>query len=282
MTYLFVPAYYQLGRRKGPVKAFVVHMAEGGGTVSYLAKPNPNRVSVHYVVERGGRVVQMLEEADASGSINPRDIRTTDGPPPYGATTAKAVMGEWWKNPNAAVISCEVEGFAASGPSAIQHAALKNLVDDVRSRFPDMGMLGHRDFADYKACPGRFIHWSALGGHGAPSEDTDVAIRSKVIDPTQGIVTIDGEGHALITFEGRHVAVPAGQKRDVLAKVELLEPLDDNPGDRKTAYLVGAIPGKPNSELAYLLAVDGKFAGRTKRVVALTVDGAVSPSPVEV
>lgn len=159
--------------------------------------------------------------------------------------------------------------------------------DGIDFLIPDYGDLSHRTHTHisyYRDSEKRDKRPLFVAYFGVPdtSEETDVAIRSKVIDPTQGIVTVTGAGHALVTFEGRHVAVPAGQKREALAKVELLEPLDDNPGDRKTAYLVGAIPGQPNSELAYLLAVDGTFAGPAKRIVALTINGVVSPSPVEV
>ena len=75
-------------------------------------------------------------------------------------------MGTWWHDPNSAVISVEIEGFAAKGPNIDQRNSLASLVADVRSRYPGMGLLGHRDFADYKACPGAFIPWPKLGGHG--------------------------------------------------------------------------------------------------------------------
>lgn len=171
MTYPFVHAKYDYGVRTGPVKAFLIHMAEGGGTVAYLAN-NPLRgVSVHYVIEYSGRIVRMLDESHASGSVNPQDIRTTDDSDGfYGVTAAKAVMGSWWSNPNAAVISLEIEGFAKAGPNADQQNALVLLVTDVWSRYPGMGLLGHRDFADYKACPGTHIDWARLGGHGPAKE----------------------------------------------------------------------------------------------------------------
>jgi hypothetical protein len=168
MGYPFVQGI-SYGPRKGPVKAFVIHMAEGAGTVGYLrddATPPKRGVSVHYVVELSGRIVQMLKESDASGSINPNDLRTTEGPAPYGAKVRKRVMGLWDHDPNSAVISVEVEGFAHDGPNSNQDAALVKLVNDVRSRYPTMGLLGHRDFQDYKACPGTRILWGAIGGHG--------------------------------------------------------------------------------------------------------------------
>lgn len=174
MAYPFVRAYFDYGPRRRPVLAFVVHMAEGGGTVGYLSRQNPNGVSVHYVVERSGRVVQMLREDRASGSIRPSSVRATDDPiftspdgdrVAYGASAAKAALGSYWRDPNSAVLSCEIEGFARDGPNAAQLAALTYLVADCRSRHPRMRLLGHRDFADYKACPGKRIRWGQLGGH---------------------------------------------------------------------------------------------------------------------
>ena len=181
MTYPFVAAAAQYGVRKGPVKAFVVHMAEGGGTVGFLAKPNPRNVSVHYVIERTGRIVQMVRESEATGSINPNDLRTTDDPATFGATVRKSVMGEWDRDPNSATITVEVEGFAATGPNTAQHGSLQTLVADVRTRHPSMGLLGHRDFQDYKACPGKLIGWSELGGHGPASGGADVRFATVVL-----------------------------------------------------------------------------------------------------
>jgi N-acetylmuramoyl-L-alanine amidase-like protein len=200
MAYPFVPAANDYGPRKGPVLAFLVHMAEGGGTVGYLSNDPQRGVSVHYVIEYTGRIVQMLSEDHASGSVNPKEIRLDDDPDGfYGRSTAVAVCGTWANDPNSVVISVEIEGFAMVGPNAAEHASLTYLVRDVRSRFSDIGLLGHRDFAAYKACPGKLIHWDLLGGHGTLMTDIDIKSDPALVDVPAGISILNPDGSKRLT-----------------------------------------------------------------------------------
>lgn len=168
----FVPAPDHWSRAGASPRAIVIHMAEGGGTVSWLTRDDGN--SSHYVVEYSGRVVQMVREAEAAGSMNPRATRDGNDAP-YTFLAETIVYGRTALNragistdPNRFSIAIEIEGFAKDGPNAAQRNALRRLVADIRQRHGALDVLGHRDQQDYKACPGHRIPWADYGGHGAP------------------------------------------------------------------------------------------------------------------
>ena len=153
------------------IRAIVIHHAEGGGTVEWLTRPDGN--SSHYVVRYSGQIVQMVRESNWAGSMNPKLTRTNDDAPftylgevvSYGATALKRALGAGAADPNRYVIAIEVEGFAKDGPNAVQRKALRELVDEIRSRRGPLPCIGHRDQQSYKACPGKRIPWADYGGH---------------------------------------------------------------------------------------------------------------------
>jgi hypothetical protein len=220
MSYRFVQARYDSYGNRTATKALVVHMTEGSGTeadVDYLAN-NPLRgVSVHFVILKTGEIVQMLGWGRIAGSINPNELRTTDDPPytspdgarvVYGATLRNQIMGSWI---NGGLLAVEVGGKAVDGPNQAQSEALVRLLADVRTRYPSLPVLGHRDFTSTKGCPGHKVLWASLGGHGkpvvppkAPEDPMGVSIKlgsTASGNPLSafGVATLKGAGHDLIS-----------------------------------------------------------------------------------
>ena len=94
-----------------------------------------------------------------------------------------------------------------------------------------------------------------------PEEDP-MGLRFQLLGHAVGFVTVNGDGHALIrVYDSGHVPVPAGQKREVYARVRLREPLDANPGNRRDGWLIGETwpPDQDNYEAAFVLASDVTF-----------------------
>lgn len=177
-TYPFVPARWYTAGGMREARAILWHMAEGYSTVEYLTHPRIN-VSCHYVIERGGDIVQMVKLTDASHSahiaIDPDDADASDCGI-YDPRIARQVLGSaGWADVNAYVVAVEVEGFRKDGPNLLQRDAIERLAFDLRATVPTLrGNLGHRDVQDYKSCPGCLFPWDRIGGHGPFGEPMGV------------------------------------------------------------------------------------------------------------
>jgi hypothetical protein len=266
-------------RSVSSIRAICIHMAEGGGTVSWLTRPDGN--SSHYVVEYTGRITQMVRESYWAGSINPRLVRTTNDPPyeylgetiRYGRSAAEQALGSGVTNPNLHVVAIEVEGFAKDGPNAAERESLRKLVADIRRRRGALPCLGHRDFQDYKACPGKRIPWVDYGGHGS-SEGSDVA-QAKVTNTSPVLIDV-AIGATLYEIDGETIATTNKIERVGLfspygSYTKRLFALDiDGTGDkpRQLVYVVpAAIHPIPTPEppapapVEYTVEVGGKPVG---------------------
>lgn len=280
MSYPYVQSAVDLGPAKGPRRAMCWHMAEGGGTVGYLSRPNPNNVSVHFVVERTGRIVQMLPLDHMHTSIRASDIRTGNDAPytfggvsvTYGATAARTALGDWATTaktlgPNHATLGVEVEGFAADGPNANQTSAIAALYADMAARHPGLFNLAHRDFADYKACPGRRFPWAQLGGHASAPEGPDMLVVNTVNPYPDGART--WRVAAGVTLRGYDPARPG-----VVVKSQAFTAPSSALCDAEcfVAYPGTTTPPAPNGG-PFLRVTNGTFSGLLIVKSVVTVDG---------
>lgn len=190
LPYDYREATHIYGKRDVPAQGIVFHMAEGCNVASYLAGDNVLRgVSSHFTIEADGTVIQMVPLDKVSGSLNPRDVRTSNDPSGnYGRRFTKYYDPDILTGKaNHRTISVEMAGRASStwscgggapnppGINDAQLAAAIGLVKRLREKYKrPLGVNGHRDFADYKACPGNGKNLRALFeavGHGAEQQD---------------------------------------------------------------------------------------------------------------
>lgn len=189
LAYPYREADHIYGDRAVPAQGIVFHIAEGCNVAGYLAGGNVGRgVSAHFVIEADGEVVQMVPLGRVSGSLNPRDVRTSNDPSgAYGRRFTRYYDPDILTGrANHRTISVEMAGRASSawscGPDSYppgineqQHDAGVALVATLRKRFArPIGVNGHRDFADYKACPGRgpwVVRLFKEVGHGQEAQD---------------------------------------------------------------------------------------------------------------
>lgn len=188
LPYRYVHATHDYGKSPKPKGGIVIHMAEGCNTVAYLSGGNVLRgVSANFVVTAKGEIVQMLPLDHTSGSINVNDVRTdTDDDGFWGRRYTRFYSDDILSGAaNQRTISIECDGKARSawtcdgktypaGLNPKQVAALTELVAVLRAKFAQrLGVNGHRDFADYKACPGKATGIQAVlaaVGHGPEQE----------------------------------------------------------------------------------------------------------------
>jgi hypothetical protein len=269
LGYPYKDSAFHYGTRNLDVLGIVAHMAEGGGTVSWLSGGNdPSKVSVGFVIEKSGRVVQMLGLEETQGGIKVKykngtsAIRKTNDPNGrYGRMFAKAVLGDGADNPNNCTIQVEIEGFASVGPNGKQLAAWVKLVADLRAstyqRMDLRGSLGHRDFQSYKACPGPSAAMKALfdstGGHGIWKEIVMQSFTWSEKTAQLGHVVVKGKDHSYLRLLDNTLhPIAEGIDKPAFGPIELLKGIGDDTKRRRVGFLVA-------DEAAFLLATDVTF-----------------------
>lgn len=257
-TYDFVRArYYTPGGCPSP-RAIVLHMAEGGGTVGWLTHPTNDNSST-FVIEYSGRVVQMVEDGDAAHSLHWDTSHWT-------ASTCGGIFDDKWAkdllgaagtaDPNGYLIAIEMEGFAKDGPNPAQVKALISLIADLRHRMPSLrGLLGHRDFMGYKACPGCHVFDKVAHGRW-PDEETSMGLPLYQYKPAPGFATVKGDGqmHAAIQLADRELIwIVAGVSKPIIG--EAVVGVDPS----FTGLPVWVIGADDSTELAAFLKRDVDF-----------------------
>jgi hypothetical protein len=112
-------------------------------------------------------------------------------------------------------------------------------------------------------------YWQATGktkgsaGFVTIKEEAMPGLGFRIVENIKGTAKIKGGApHALIRIrDQKRVGATAGQEREVVARVALLEPLDDVPTDRVNGFLVGREVNLRdlNVEATFVLATDVTF-----------------------
>lgn len=230
-------------RPASDIRGFLVHMAEGNNVAAYLSRDPARGVSVQYTVEQDAEIIAMVPEDRSAGSVNPSTIRTDDDPY-YGASHAKYVLGDLWRNPNRGVIAVEVAGTARVGPNDRQVLALVRLFNDCLTRYPKLlKPLGHRDLQNVKPCPGNTPAikrmFALMGGHGKDYRKERPVMSTVGFVPDQYATLKDNA--ALFEVIGDEAFAHAGDP--------LVRPTFGTSKDRKWRLVAADSPGDPDQTL---------------------------------
>ena len=222
------------------VRAIVWHFAQGGATDTWLTHPT-NDNSSHLVLKYSGAVRQMVDFTDASHSLHVSfddDSFDASNYGIFGIDFAKNALGTGFANPNRYLIAIEVEGFAAEGPNEAQKKTVLALARYLERQFPNAVHLGHRDFQDYKPCPGPYL-FRGLLPHAGRLETEVPALKLNAMTAARGVATVKTDvPHAAIRVHDRGLIwLPGGTRKAYVAKAKLDTPWPNHPsGD---VYVVG-------------------------------------------
>lgn len=229
LTWYPSPNFSAANRQRGDVLGIVVHSTEGllAGALATLTRPGG--ASAHYVVDRDGRVYQLVEERHVAyhvAAFGDQPALNRNRPswlPPY-AGQFSAV--------NAATVGIELVGFAAAGFTTEQYQSLGALCAGICARWdiparllPDADIYAtlttHAFLQTDRYDPGRHFDWEALQGF----MDMDEAERRGLLERIAALEADQARCNAikaeyeswLAAREGRRVTVPLGLVRRLIA-----------------------------------------------------------------
>lgn len=227
------------------VRAITWHFAQGGGTDTWLTRQDgaQGNNSCHIVLKYSGAIRQIVEFDDSSWSLHISYDSDTNDAPDYGIfglRHVKDALGDGWADPNRYIIAIEIEGFYQDGPNGAQKATMLRLAQFLEGEFPKAVHLGHRDFQDYKPCPGptpfkNLLPHAGRLGTATPTEETPM------LDfyPTtggDGTVTLK-DGRGLVNLVTGDPIIPTDTVKTSHCRIHLAEPFGDG-DNRQDGYLV--------------------------------------------
>jgi len=248
--------------------AIVWHFAQGGGTDSWLLHPTGDNSS-HIVLKYSGAIRQMVDFADAAHSLH---ISRPDGPPGTGdygifsLDAAQAALGDGWRDPNTQIITIEVEGFASSGANADQLETIPRLARWLEEQFPRAVHLGHRDFQNYKPCPGPTLFRGLLphGGRLTTGQENELIFIETERLPYGGRYVIPANKEV--------IGIKIDRATGAITKKVWAPRATASSASYDATITTNATRGNP-----YIRATDGYFAGWL--ISAGQVDEVPNPAP---
>lgn len=246
LPYWQAPKYTPSGIRE--IRAVGWHMAEGGGTDTWLTRKDGRQGnnSCHIVVKYDGSIRQLVEFDDAAWSLHNSIDADTNDASDFGIFDFKyvrAALGSGYPDPNRYIIAIEVEGFFDSGPNTAQKRTIRLLAAFLEGQYPKAVHLGHRDFQDYKPCPGRYLFTNLLPhasrfSAGVPIDDGDEPMLSfRVLGPSDGTLLIAANRGIVNLLDGKAI-IPPVRSFNTVARIGLYIPYGDGEG-RQTGWLIG-------------------------------------------
>lgn len=137
-------------RNGASVLAIVVHATAGTNSLGWLIE-NPQQVSAHYLIRKDGHIYQLVHPDRAAHHCGFSRINV--GGKVYDKTTKP--------NPNQITVGIELENLnnGKDPYPAVQIAALRELLDFLRARYPKALLFFHRDIDTQGKTDPRGLDW---------------------------------------------------------------------------------------------------------------------------